>query len=171
MITVALVLALAQAPQDGVSAALEAGRHHEAMAAARALQEPAKAAAEAEVLYQARSYDEALDRVRAALAAGAEPSGLLLSRGISAAIWVGDASTGRDLLARLGAAVETLPEPERPGWRDHARDLAGFLDGLEARQAGTDAARDRARTASVALGLVALGLLALGLRPHRRPRP
>ena len=164
-----LALALLQAvPDPSVAAPLAEGRHQLAMAAAARLEPGTKEANEAEVLYLARSYDEALVKVREALAAGAPASALLLSRGVSSAIWIGDLATGDRLLADLRRSVEAMPEGERPGWTSHADELTGFLEERRARRAATDAARSRARFTAGCLGVAALGGLALGLRSWRR---
>ncbi|MDF1797876.1 MAG: hypothetical protein P1V81_01765 [Planctomycetota bacterium] len=147
-----------------VQAALDQGLFGQAMAASRSIaNEVARDASQANVLYLARSYDAALERALAAIDGG-DSSALTFSRGVAAATWVGDTTTGRDLLAKLELAIVDLGPQAQPGWRAHAADLEVYLEDFEGRAAGAQAALVRAKWTSGLVGLAALGLLGRGFR-------
>ena len=155
LLAAAPAAAARQEPLERVQAAFAAGRYDEALAAARALEDPALAAEWASYLHGvAGDLPGSLREARAGLAAEPQHAGLL-TQALNAALTLGLAEGSGDLARRLLAAsagAEAAQLAAVQQLAEHAREL-------ERRDAL--AARSVARARALVLAVLAASVLAL----------
>lgn len=152
--------------QARIETQAQAGDYQVAMALVHGIADDSQRfAAEADLLFRARSYRAALGRAQEAYAGGIKTP-LLLARGLGAGLWVGDTTAAESFLAPLEVAVAALEPSDREGWEAYVQGLRGQLAGQIEQERGL--ARHVGRAKWVVAGVLVMLALGLGLGLKRR---
>jgi len=184
LLALGLVLALATPTVLGQDAAastqaleqvevhLAKGAFGRAMASASRIEpEAARARQETLILYNARSYDAALDRALVAIDGG-QGDELLLLNAVRASIWILDTEAAVHCQGLLEERLEVMTNGGAANlawWTDQVVVLSDWVDGMVEQDAATDAVVGRARATTFGVFGVAVSVLfAVGFVSSRR---